>query len=285
MFSGMEKPYRCNVCTKTFPTSYKLNRHSYSHSGERPYMCTWPSCLKRFNDNYHLRRHMNTHTGEKPFPCKYPGCSKRYSRSEDLRNHQKTHYTSIVGALGDNSTGTIQLTAIPNSNNDQQQQHHGSSNNQLIQQHHNPNNPDTMGQVLVQQQQTAGNSVGNALVPSSVTFSLSTSSISHPISVSKATARLVTAGGGDPNNTDPSHLVLQSQLNQLQMQLQQQQQSVQQQQAAQQQQQNQFSSTLSPVNQVQIEPSIISIQEVANAAANATQNHVTTGLHIADNYF
>lgn len=88
----MDRPFKCEVCSKTFPTSYKLNRHSYSHSGERPYMCNWPNCFKRFNDNYHLRRHMNTHTGEKPFACKYSGCSKRYSRSEDLRNHQKSHF-------------------------------------------------------------------------------------------------------------------------------------------------------------------------------------------------
>lgn len=44
-----DKPFKCLVCTKNFPTSYKLNRHTFSHSGERPYLCAWPNCLKRFN--------------------------------------------------------------------------------------------------------------------------------------------------------------------------------------------------------------------------------------------
>jgi len=85
------KAYRCEICAKMFATSYKLNRHMYSHTGLRPYSCLWPACHKQFNDNYHLKRHMLTHTGEKPYVCQSIGCTKRFARPEDLRHHQKSH--------------------------------------------------------------------------------------------------------------------------------------------------------------------------------------------------
>lgn len=252
--SQTEKPFKCHLCMKTFPTSYKLNRHCYSHSGERPYMCTWPSCLKRFNDNYHLRRHMNTHTGEKPFPCKYHGCSKRYSRSEDLRNHQKTHYpNSGENVPNSNGRNTSNNTNNNNSNN---------NNHDGVTLHH-----DSPLQLLVQ-------STSNSLA-SPVTFSLSTAIT--PITVSKAAVRLATATASDTNQNDS----LQSQLNQLQQQLQLQSQQQQQQQLA------TFTSTLSPGQVIgddsTLQPAIIQLQDVGNA--NSSQNHVVTTLHINENYF
>ena len=44
-----------------------------------------------FGNKPKLMRHVHSHTGYKPFPCSYPGCDKGFVTKEQLKNHETTH--------------------------------------------------------------------------------------------------------------------------------------------------------------------------------------------------
>ncbi|KAM3920207.1 zinc finger protein 770 [Leptodactylus fuscus] len=56
---GVQKSYKCSVCTKTFLSPSKLERHYLMHAGQKPFECT--ECGKSFRQDPHLKRHMLTH--------------------------------------------------------------------------------------------------------------------------------------------------------------------------------------------------------------------------------
>ncbi|ETW80828.1 hypothetical protein HETIRDRAFT_18758, partial [Heterobasidion irregulare TC 32-1] len=54
--------YECSYCGKGFTRPSSLKIHLHSHTGERPYVCTFEGCDRTFSVQSNMRRHARTHT-------------------------------------------------------------------------------------------------------------------------------------------------------------------------------------------------------------------------------
>ena len=81
----------CQICSKTFVSASKLTRHSYLHTGEKPFACE--ICHRRFTQIAHLKVHVELHTGQyvyrKLYPC--PHCGKKFTSKSNIQTHLVIH--------------------------------------------------------------------------------------------------------------------------------------------------------------------------------------------------
>ncbi|KAF7267150.1 hypothetical protein GWI33_019591 [Rhynchophorus ferrugineus] len=64
---SIDKPHKCNLCSKSFPTPGDLRSHMYVHSGSWPFKCH--ICSRGFSKHTNLKNHLFLHTeNTTPFP-------------------------------------------------------------------------------------------------------------------------------------------------------------------------------------------------------------------------
>ena len=57
------------------------------------YICQ--TCSKRLSSKQGLFQHQNTHTGDKPYKCSYPNCFSSYRHASQLSNHKIIHKDQV----------------------------------------------------------------------------------------------------------------------------------------------------------------------------------------------
>ncbi|CAI6343215.1 unnamed protein product [Macrosiphum euphorbiae] len=86
-----DRPYKCDVCLKTYIHLYHFAAHQRLHKGERPYQCN--ICNKRFHAKFNLEAHMFSHEIIKRYKCSL--CSKKFLKSKYYKIHMLSHDSNI----------------------------------------------------------------------------------------------------------------------------------------------------------------------------------------------
>ena len=76
-----------SVVSQIFSQAGHLQRHTRTHIGEKPYVCS--QCQKSFSLSGHLKTHLKSHTGEKNYGCLQ--CDKAFSTAAELKLHTRSH--------------------------------------------------------------------------------------------------------------------------------------------------------------------------------------------------
>jgi len=93
------RPFKCEICSKTFKTSRSVVVHRKVHSPPQ-FKCDF--CPKMFTFKSNKTSHMNSHTRERTYDCDQ--CHKQFYFPICLAKHRKTH-SDCIDQLSNQSAG------------------------------------------------------------------------------------------------------------------------------------------------------------------------------------
>ena len=82
-----DRPYACDICSKTFGHAVSLSQHRAVHTQEKSFTCK--QCGKSFKRSSTLSTHLLIHSDTRPYPCQY--CGKRFHQKSDMKKHTYIH--------------------------------------------------------------------------------------------------------------------------------------------------------------------------------------------------
>ena len=86
------KQFKCTICDKTLTTKHGLISHTYSHTGEKPWVCE--HCSQSFRDQSSLIDHRKTHApGFEGFKCEF--CGKSFNYKKRMNEHIRLVHLKI----------------------------------------------------------------------------------------------------------------------------------------------------------------------------------------------
>ncbi|GJD06391.1 Transcription factor IIIA [Galdieria sulphuraria] len=88
--------FTCDWCGKSYRTRSKRIAHIRTHTGERPYICSYPCCGRSYTRSDHLRRHEWSHQELKPFTCSRINCAQSFATKQRLQRHERSHSAKMA---------------------------------------------------------------------------------------------------------------------------------------------------------------------------------------------
>ncbi|KAK1342286.1 hypothetical protein QTO34_015042 [Cnephaeus nilssonii] len=91
-----KRPYRCEICNKSFKRLDQVGAHKVIHSEDKPYKCK--RCGKGFAHRNVYKNHKKTHSEERPFQCEE--CKALFRTPFSLHRHLLIQTVSPSGGQG-----------------------------------------------------------------------------------------------------------------------------------------------------------------------------------------